>query len=1079
MPRAAFALREGVGGILRSLEMAGAPGIQAYGPPVMGRPLSGVLDRVPHMGELSPGLYERVVTAGLRRRLRAIDGDLVHQDGLDTVDAEEMLVRHLARLTRRALRIAGERGDGGEALARRVEAANRIGEAIAGIVPGAAIDDDLVADGHRVLFGIADGRLPDGSVSFPQRPDIPLSVSALLVNGRDQPQIGREVVKELASADQVDLVCAFVKWHGLRLIEDALREFVGRGGRLRVITTTYMGATEQRAVERLAALGAEIKISYDTRRTRLHAKAWLFHRESTLDTAYVGSSNLSRSAMLDGVEWNVRIARAEQPHLIDTFAATFEEYWNDPSFETYDDAERLARALAAEGAGPAAAPLDLVHFDIEPYPYQQEILDELDAARQVHGHWRNLVVMATGTGKTIVAALDYRRLRTRGQVDSLLFVAHRKEILEQSLGTFRHVLKDGSFGELLVDGRRPAEWRHVFGSVQSLSQLPHLEPHRYSMVIVDEFHHAAAPSYARLLDRLEPAVLLGLTATPERTDGEDILRWFDGGRFTVELRLWEALERGLLVPFHYFGVHDGTDLSDVGWRRGAGYDVAELTNLYTGLDTRVAVIVEALERKVGDLGGMRAVGFCVSIEHAEYMAREFDRRNIAARAVTSRTPPEERRTALRMLRDGRIKAVFTVDLFNEGVDVPEIDTVLFLRPTESATVFLQQLGRGLRLTEGKAVLTVLDFVGHQRREFRFDRRFTALTGISRGRLAREIEAGFPTLPPGCAIDLDHEVGGIVLANVRRALNIRWRDLTTELRDLGDPTLPEFLTETGLELEDLYRGTRGGWAKLRRDAGLDTRPVASQKEDDELRKAIGRLLHVDDPERLRFLRELLTSPRPPRVADVEEPRVRLLSMLNSMFDAGKPLSAVEAHLARLWDNPARRDELLAVTDVLYERIHRITPVVFEVSHLPLRLHARYTRGEALAAFGMQVAGSMVAGVQWLPEERADVFLVTIDKDERDFSPTTMYNDRAITRTLFQWESQSRTRESSETGQRYIHHAERGSTVHLFLRETKGDAYTYAGPMTYQEHEGERPMRIRWRLSHPLPPDVFHYAKVNVG
>ncbi|WP_243725913.1 DEAD/DEAH box helicase family protein [Actinomadura rubrisoli] len=655
------------------------------------------------MSELAPGVYEKIVTAELHQRLQSVEGDLVHRDGLETLDTEELLVRHLAELVRRALKIAG----GGQAsVGDQVEAANRISEAIASVVPDAAAAGDLLASSHDVLLGVARGRLPDGTVCFPERPDIPLSSSALLVNGRDQPQIGREVVKELASADRVDLLIAFVKWHGLRLVEASLRDFLDRGGILRVITTTYMGATELRAVEHLASMGAEVAISYDTHRTRLHAKAWLFHRNSGLDTAYVGSSNLSRAAMLDGVEWNVRLARAEQPHLVDTFAATFDEYWNDPAFERYHSARdhgRLAEALATERSGPRDLPLHVANIDVTPRPYQQEVLDALQAARETHGHWRNLVVMATGTGKTIVAALDYERLRDLGKVDSLLFVAHRKEILTQSLSTFRTVLKNGAFGELLVDGDRPSQWRHVFASIQSVSQLPNLTRDRFDMVIVDEFHHAAAISYSALLDHVTPIALLGLTATPERTDGEDILHWFDEGRPTVELRLWEALERGMLVPFHYFGIHDDVDLSHVKWRRGAGYDISELTNLYTGLDSRVAMIIRSLAEKLGDSNVMKAVGFCVSIKHASFMADRFTTHGIPALAVTSQMTTEERATALEKLRNGEIKTVFTVDLFNEGVDVPDINTVLFLRPTESATVFLQQLGRGLRLTRDKPV----------------------------------------------------------------------------------------------------------------------------------------------------------------------------------------------------------------------------------------------------------------------------------------------------------------------------------------------------------------------------------------
>ncbi|MFG1856041.1 DUF3427 domain-containing protein [Actinomadura geliboluensis] len=1031
------------------------------------------------MSELAPGVYEQLVTAELQQRLQVVDDDLVHREGLDAVDAEEILVRHLAAQARRALKIAGGKR---ASIADQVEVANRISQAIASVVADAATSGDQLASSQDVLLAIADGRQPDGTVTFPARPDVPLTSSALLVNGRDQPQIGREVVKELASADRVDLLIAFVKWHGLRLVEEALRGFLARGGVLRVITTTYMGATELRAVERLVSMGAEVAISYDTHRTRLHAKAWLFHRDSGLDTAYVGSSNLSRAAMLDGVEWNVRLARAEQPHLVDTFAATFEEYWNDPAFEQYEssrDHDRLTKALATEQGNSSDLPLHVANIDVVPRPYQQEVLDTLQAARENHGHWRNLVVMATGTGKTIVAALDYERLRKSGKVESLLFVAHRKELLTQSRDIFRIVLKDGSFGELLVDGQRPSQWQHVFASIQSLRLLPHLSPDRFDMVIVDEFHHAAANSYRDLLDHVQPLALLGLTATPERTDGEDILHWFDGKRPTAELRLWEALERGMLVPFHYFGIHDGVDLSDIPWRRGRGYDVQELTNLYTGLDTRVAMIVQALEDKLGDLASMTGVGFCVSIDHANYMADRFTRRGIPARAVTSAMTSSERASVLKQLRAGEVKIVFTVDLFNEGVDVPDINTVLFLRPTESATVFLQQLGRGLRLTSNKPVLTVLDFVGHQRKEFRFDRRFTALTGKRRGQLGSEINAGFPTLPAGCSIDLDREVSKIVLANIKQALNIRWTDLASELRGQGDVSLSEFLDETGLELDDLYRGNRGGWAALRREAKIDRRPINSSEVDNSLRKAIGRLLHVDDPERLQFLRNILMQPNPPSLVEANLRDRLLLSMLNTAFDSRKDLSFVEQHLMRLWANPSRHEELIEVVNVLHERTNRLTPPVPGMPDLPLRLHARYTRGEALAAFGMEVTGSMVAGVQWFPSQQADVFLVTINKTEKQFSPTTMYNDRAISQTLFQWESQGRTRENSETGQRYINHASRGSTVHLFLREIKEDAYDYAGPMTYLSHEGERPMRILWELARPLPADVFHYAKVNAG
>ncbi|ROO82944.1 superfamily II DNA or RNA helicase [Actinocorallia herbida] len=1033
------------------------------------------------MTDLAPGVYEQPITEHLQERLGRVDTNLVHRRDLEESEAVDVLVKHVALLVRQALKVTGEASE--DPVSQQVEVANRIGAAIADVVAGSVREEDHLAASRDVLLEIAAGVQPDGTVSYLKRPDIPFSSSALLVNGRDQPKIGPEVIKELASADQVDLLCAFLKWQGLRLIESALKSFLDRGGKLRIITTTYMGATDKSAVDRLVELGAELRISYDVQRTRLHAKAWLFRRSSTLDTAYIGSSNLSRSAMLDGLEWNVRLARAEHGPILETFAATFDEYWNDPSFEPYDherDGDRLTKALSQSNLN-GANKLQIANIDVTPYGYQQEILDELEAARVEHGHWRNLVVMATGTGKTIVAALDYKRLLDQGKVDSLLFVAHTKEILLQSLHTFRTVLKDGSFGELFVDGQRPHQWKHVFASIQSLNGLTQLAADQFDMVIVDEFHHAAAKTYANLLDQLSPKSLLGLTATPERTDGASILHWFDGGAPTVELRLWEALEQGLLAPFHYFGIHDDVDLSSVAWRRGAGYDVKQLEDLYTSLDTRVSLIVQAVQDKLGELDTMKAVGFCVSIKHAEYMADRFNQRGIPAQAVTSAMTREQRENALVQLRDGSLKAVFTVDLFNEGVDVPSINTVLFLRPTNSATVFLQQLGRGLRITRDKPVLTVLDFVGTQRKEFRFDRNLSALTGVPRGELEDAVKDGFPTLPAGCAIDLDREVSKSVLASIKHALSFRRAEAVAELRALDDPSLSEYLQRTGRELEDLYGGTRGGWARLRREAGLDHRPVPDGRDDDLLGRTFSRMLHLDDRQRITFLKETLEQPTPPSLTTASPIEQRLLAMLHALMDSSRPLSEFDDNVGRLWDHPSRREELIQVTDVLLSRIHRVMSTIPEISHLPLRLHARYSKDEILSSFGIEKPRSWVQGIRWVDEEKADLFFVTINKTGKGFKPSTMYNDRAITPQLFQWESQSETRESSRDGQRYIHHVSRGSTVHLFLRETKAGAppYLYAGPMTYLSHEGERPMRILWELRNAMPADVFHYAKVTAG
>ncbi|MEV4756451.1 DUF3427 domain-containing protein [Micromonospora sp. NPDC049559] len=1020
------------------------------------------------MTDLERGLYEHLITEELADRLRNVEPARIQRADLDPADAPDILARHLAALARRALQAVP---GGDDRLYRQVELANQIAASIAAGSPHAATVRDQVSDAEQMLHAIAAPAVPPARPTFPQRPTTPLATGALLVNGRHQPRIGHEVGHEMASADSVDLLCAFIKWYGLRIVEPAIRELIARGGRLRVITTTYLGATDQRALDRLAELGAEIKVSYETRTTRLHAKAWLFRRHNGTSTAYVGSSNLSRTALVDGVEWNVRVSNLEQPHVIDTFAATFEDYWNDPAFETYDatkDADRLR--LALRGERPEDAATEIANLDVRPYPYQAEILADLDAERQVHGRHRNLVVMATGTGKTVVAALDYRRLYRRGQVDSLLFVAHQEQILRQSRSTFRQVMGDGSFGETLVGGAEPRHWRHVFASIQSLHRRE-IDPEAYDMVIVDEFHHAEAPTYARLLERLRPRVLLGLTATPDRADGGDVRRWFDG-RAAVELHLWEALERQLLAPFQYFGSHDDVDLSRLRWKRGQGYDPAELDGVYTGNDARARSVLRAVRETV-DPARMRALGFCVSIGHAEFMADFFTGHGVPSAAVTSRLDAAQRQALLAEFRTGTRKVLFTVDLFNEGVDLPMVDTILMLRPTESATIFLQQLGRGLRLDDDKPCLTVLDFIGGQHANFRFDLRWRALTGLSRKDVEAAVEQDFPSLPSGCHIQLDRVAKEVVLANLRSALPTSRRGLVAELRQLGDVGLAEYLRQTGLEIEDVYRSAGvGGWSGLRRLAGWETRTPGPH--DRELGRAIGRMLHLDDPDRLDELARVAAGGRPAPG--------RLWDMLH--FDLWGPNAALasrEERLVRLWAEPARCEELRQVAEVLRDRIHRVT-VRPALAAVPLRVHARYSRNEACAGFGMPNPGSLREGVKWLPEAQADLFFVTLVKSERHYSPTTMYADRAITETLFQWESQSTTSAASATGQRYIHHAERGSTVHLFVRETKvadrdlgAPAYLYAGPMIYQQHTGDRPMRIVWRLRHPLPADTYAAAR----
>ena len=411
--------------------------------------------------------------------------------------------------------------------------------------------------------------------------------------------------------------------------------------------------------------------------------------------------NLSNAALTSGLEWNTKVTKRDLPETIDKIAATFEYYWNDREFEYYaeDQKERLVRALKAEKYFDTNN-ADVYTMDINPYSYQQEILDKLEAERTVRGYTRNLVVAATGTGKTVISALDYKRFRKQNpdRPCRLLFVAHREEILKQSLYIFRAVLKDANFGELFVGNYKPESIDNLFLSIQTFNSQSFMEktsPDFYDYIIVDEFHHAAAPTYQKLLSYYQPRILLGLTATPERMDGKNILPYFNN-RIAAEIRLPEAIDRKLLCPFQYFGVTDTVDLDALKWSAG-GYQKSELEHIYTFsgavADRRADHVVTALLKYVTDIDEVKGLGFCVTVDHAEFMCRYFNDHNIPSMCLTGQSSDEERAAAKRRLVSGEVRFIFVVDIYNEGVDIPEVNhkergskVLLFVREFKAGRV---------------------------------------------------------------------------------------------------------------------------------------------------------------------------------------------------------------------------------------------------------------------------------------------------------------------------------------------------------------------------------------------------------
>jgi superfamily II DNA or RNA helicase len=1016
---------------------------------------------------LAHGRYDRIVDAALAEVLSQLEGGSA-TDGIDAADLPHRLAGHVERVLRQRL-----------AEATTPEEHVAIVNAVVAAVEG-AVGALPAAPARRLTSVHAVGTEPAIA------PDIPLSEHDLLVNARGEPHLAAEIKKELASADRVDLVVAFVRWYGVRLVIDELTDVVRRGGEVRLLTTTYTGSTEQQALDRLAAIGVDVRVSYDTQTTRLHAKAWQFHRDTDFGTAYVGSSNLTKSAMVDGREWNVRLSQDASPALFAKLATAFEAQWNSGDYEPYDP-ERFARAIVQAQPNDLAADVSVLSgLEIRPWPYQSEILDALAAERSVRRSTRNLVVAPTGTGKTVVAALDYQRLIADHGDLKLLFVAHREQILTQSRRTFREVLADGSFGELLVGGERPRDHRHVFASIQSLSSsgAPDYAPDAFDMVIVDEFHHAEASTYRRLLDHFQPGWLLALTATPERSDGLDIRSWTDG-RTAFDMRLWHALDRQLLTPFQYFGLADVADYEQVRWTAGA-YNREDLGNLYTGNDARTRLVLRKVEEVVGTPRMMKALGFCATVEHAHEMARAFTARGWPSVALDGTTPYGERRRAIARLEAGELCCIFTRDVFNEGVDIKAVDTILLLRPTESVTVHLQQLGRGLRRFAGKDVCTVIDLVGQHRKEYRYDLRLRAMTGLPRRRLVQAAEEGFPYLPSGCHIELDRQAEQWVLDNIKQAVLANKPALRKELllqvsaRPEHDaPPLADFLEDAALDLEDVQKA--GGWTELQRYSKLDVPgPVG---EEPRLQRGVGRLTHIDDTDRIATWTRWLESPTPPQLTAERDARLAWMLLVTLWGVKVAPETFGDA-FRDLWRADLLRDELRQVLAITRDRIQRPT-IPLPDADIPLHLHATYGRDELLAGFGALRPGrtfSHQSGVWFHEDSRTELLLVTLEKTEGDYSPETMYRDYAISRDLFHWETQNRTSVDSEVGRRYLGQLTNGVRVLLAVRPAKKDPwgstapYTLLGPAHYVQHRGDRPIAITWRLDNPIPADLYEDFKV---
>ena len=591
-------------------------------------------------------------------------------------------------------------------------------------------------------------------------------------------QLYYQLIQSLKKADSVDIIVSFLMESGVKMLLEELDNALKRGAKIRILTGNYLGITQPSALYLLKKkLGSRVDMRfYNEKERSFHPKSYIFHYERYSDI-YIGSSNMSRSALTSGIEWNYRFSSVSDPKNYEKFYQVFEDLFEHHSIII--DNEELKR-YSQNWHRPAVAK-DLERYEYshqneenksedtkvrllyEPRGAQIEALCALEDTR-AEGAKRALVQAATGVGKTYLAAFDSK------SYERVLFVAHREEILKQAAASFRNVRNSEDYG-FFTGEEKSTDKSVIFASVATLGRSEYLSekyfaPDYFQYLVIDEFHHAVNEQYQRIVKYFKPQFLLGLTATPERMDGRNIYELCDYN-VPYEISLKDAINKGMLVPFHYYGIYDDTDYSGLHLIRGR-YDEKELNETYIGNVHRHDLIYKYYCK----YGSKKALGFCCSRAHAEEMAKEFCERGIPSVAVYSNangTYSEERGKAIKKLKSGEIRVIFSVDMFNEGVDITSVDMVMFLRPTESPIVFLQQLGRGLRRSKGKEYLNVLDFIGNYEKAGRV--RFL-LTGRTLGKNEYYNPADRSAFPDDCLIDFDMKLIDLFSEMDKKHLKVR-------------------------------------------------------------------------------------------------------------------------------------------------------------------------------------------------------------------------------------------------------------------------------------------------------------------
>jgi superfamily II DNA or RNA helicase len=913
-----------------------------------------------------------------------------------------------------------------------------------------------------------------------------------------------ELTKSMNECKKFYFSVAFINFSGLQLLLDPLKEAEKKGVKGKILTSTYLNFTETKALEKINEFdNIDLKVFVTDKEVGFHTKAYIFEYEDYFKVI-IGSSNITQSALKSNIEWNVEIISKEDAHFIKSVLKEYDYLWSSSRDADRDFLQQYEELLSKIEKIQWTSHYQLVNENAEyitPNRMQRRAMENLERLRSF-GEQKALVIAATGTGKTYMSAFDVKNFKPK----RMLFIVHREEILKKAKETFEYLLPNEglSFG-LLTGNHKQKHADYLFTTIQTLSRCFHeFKEDEFDYIIFDEAHHATSPSYQSVLEYFKPKFTLGMTATPERSDHNNVFDLFDNN-VALEVRLHDALEDELIIPFHYFGITDieGIDLSDV-----SVDNFAEITKRLK-VNERVDFIIENMNFYGHDGEKRKCLGFCASIEHAEYMAKEFNKRGYKSVSLNGSDSIDDRGNYIQRLEDvdDELEFIFTVDIFNEGVDIPSVNLVLMLRPTNSPIVFIQQLGRGLRKHGNKSFLTVLDFIGNHNKVFLIALALNGSRYYDKESLKVAVATGFASIPGATHIQMDEISQERILEQIDQENFNSMKYLKEEyfeFKKLNQGRPPYFLLDylkfdgapDPVNFIDREKTYLQFVAKIEKDDQLK-RLLLNESFESAL-KELSSKLPLKRINEFVILRYLLSH----NEMTLEEAKYEIKKMVNDVDD-DSVLHAFEYLNQDYYDSLQRKNKLKLVnftndrliksqafTELLEDNEYRqyledvVTYGIFryekefkaEYYGVPhFKLYEQYQMVDAALLSNYRKTHSAFRGSGLLANGNDFFLFIDIHKEE-DIKESINYQDRFLNEQFFQWQSQNKTTQSSERGQNLIYNKQKGYNLHLFVRkykviDGKTEPYIYIGEGNTVEFEGEKPITMKIELENEVPARLY--------